>query len=134
MGEKVKRKHAEQFRHLRDEAYGRLKDPDLFSDRQQVLARTYRCRGQNGNRPPETGTRATLMPQDDGRVLVSFGNRVVGEVVEEDCSALVALSRVEAILPVGDVSEQSELTGDFLVVCHLPDDENNPNEYRSNSR
>src|ERR1700689_5112543 len=88
MGEKVKRKHAQQFRHLQDEAYTELSDPNLFSNRRQLIARAYWCRGRSGDHPSLVGQTTTLMPQDDGRVLVLCGNTHVGDVVEEDCSTL----------------------------------------------
>jgi len=121
MGEKVKRKNAEQFRHLQDEAYGVLSDPNLLSDRRHVLARAYRCRRHDGGAAAQAGSQVILIPQADGRVLVLCGNRLVGEVVAEDCSTLVVVNREEPVLPVGEVSEQSELTGDFLVVCRSED-------------
>jgi hypothetical protein len=134
MGEKVKRKHAQQFRHLQDEAYTELSDPNLFSNRRQLMARAYRCRGRSGDHPSLVGETTTLMPQDDGRVLVLCGNTHVGHVVEEDCSTLVALNREEAVVVVGDVSEQSELTGDFLVVCGPEDEQNDTDGEPDGSR
>lgn len=116
MGEKVKRNHAVQFRHLQDEAYGRkLADQNLFSNRQEVVASAFRCH-RNGH-PVSVGAKATLMPQPDGRVFVLCGNSLAGEVVAEDCAALVALNSQESLLLVGEISEQSSVTGDFLVVC-----------------
>lgn len=115
MGEKVKRNHAVQFRHLQDEAYSRLAAPNLFSNRQELMAHGFRCR-RNGH-PASVGAKVILMPQPDGRVLVLCGNSLVGEVIEEDCAPLVQLNSQEPVVLVGDISEQSSVTGDFLVVC-----------------
>ncbi len=115
MGEKIKRNHAVQFRHFQDEAYGKLADLNLFSNRRQLIACGFRCR-RNGH-PVSVGAKATLMPQADGRVFVLCGNSLAGEVIEEDCTALVALNSQESIVLVGEISEQSSVTGDFLVVC-----------------
>jgi hypothetical protein len=115
MGEKVKRNHAVQFRHFQDEAYGKLSDPNLFSNRRELLANGFRCR-RNGH-PIPVGAKATLMPQPDGRVFVLCGNLLSGEVIEEDCTALIALNSQEPIVLVGEISEQSSVAGDFLVVC-----------------
>ncbi|MDO8433846.1 MAG: hypothetical protein Q7S58_15705 [Candidatus Binatus sp.] len=115
MGEKVKRKHAQQFRHLQDEAYGTLADPNLFSNRRLLIARAYRCRG-NG-RPVSVGTRVIVMSKDKAHFVVLDGNDPVGDVVNEDCATLATINRRESKPLIGEISEPSELTGDFLVLC-----------------
>lgn len=121
MGEKVKRNHAIQFRHLQDEAYGMLADANLFSNRKQLIARGFRCR-RNGH-TVSLGAGVTLMPQGDGHVLVLCGNSLVGEVLEEDCALLLELNCHEPTLLAGEISEQSTVTGDFLVVCGREDED-----------
>jgi hypothetical protein len=132
MGEKVKRKHAEQFRHLQNEAYWTLADPNLFSNRRQLIARAYRCRG-NG-RSVQVGTRVILMPKGKAHFLVLHGNSLVGEVADEDCATLATLNGKESKLPVGEISEQSALTGDFLVVCGAEAEEDDADCHAGGSR
>lgn len=132
MGEKVKRKYAMQFRHLQDEAYGALADANLFSSRQQLIAHGFRCR-PNGH-PVSLSAKVTLMPQTDGHVLVLCGNSLVGEVLEEDCATLLAINCQEPVLLVGEISEQSSITGDFLVVCGPEVDEDGVNDDPNSGR
>ena len=115
MGEKVKRNHAIQFRHGQDEAYGKLSDPNLFSRRRELLANGFRC-VRNGH-PISLGSKVTLLPRADGRVAVVCGNSLTGFVVEDDCNAIRELNLKEPVLLVGEIIEESPISGDFVVAC-----------------
>lgn len=115
MGEKVKRNHAIQFKHGQDEAYGKLSDPNLFSKRRELLTNGFRCT-QNG-RPISVGSKVTLLPQADGHVAVVCGNSLAGYVVEEDCNVIRELNLKEPVLLVAEITEQSSVSGDFVVAC-----------------
>jgi hypothetical protein len=117
MGDRLKAKQAEKFKHAQDAAYDAFSVPDLIrSSRPELLFEELGCR--LGDQVVGLDRNAALMLQGtgpDGDVMVVHGNRVIGALDETSARRVrEVISKAGGILPC-KVSRSPSVTRFFTV-------------------
>jgi len=95
MGERLKRKQVQNFRHRYSESFDRMQVPNLISQsKPDVLTREYRCAAEGSVPAPGVGTNLVLYGEGD-RIAALNGNTVVGRITDsanDDIRVALSLS------------------------------------------